>query len=182
MQCDPISPLQFVLVMKYLSRMLKRVSMLPDFKFHPMCKSLKLTHLLFADDLTILCKGNDSSVNRIMEALTHFSNVTGLIANIDKSSIFMAKVDDNTKEQLLDRKGLALGTLPIKYLGLPMPQRNGTILIVICWQRRTHKGSESHIPSSFHMLAGYKSLMQSCSIFITSGAQCSSYLKVFSKK
>lgn len=90
MQGDPISPLLFVIVMEYLSRVLNKMSALPDFRFHPMCKGTKLTHLIFADDLMIFCKGNVSSVSRVMEALTHFSEVTGLVANMDKSSIFLA--------------------------------------------------------------------------------------------
>lgn len=100
-QGDPVSPLLFVIVMKYLSNVLKTMSMLPDFKLHPMCKPLKLTHLIFADDLMVFCKGDDRSVNRIVEALTHFSDVTGLIANMEKSNIFPVGVADNVKQQLL---------------------------------------------------------------------------------
>ncbi|XP_059294807.1 uncharacterized protein LOC132047845 [Lycium ferocissimum] len=86
-------------------RCLKTMSNLPDFRFHPMCKSLQLTHLIFADDLMIFCKGNVSSVSRAMEALAHFSAATGLVANMDKSSIFLAGVDDSTRDQLLARTG-----------------------------------------------------------------------------
>nr|XP_016463101.1 PREDICTED: uncharacterized protein LOC107786164 [Nicotiana tabacum] len=107
-QGDPMSPLLFVLVMEYLSRILKIASRLPDFGYHPMCKPTKLTHISFADDLMLFCKGNVSSVNRLMEALNHFSATTGLIANMDKSSIFLAGIDDNTKEQLLQRTGFVL--------------------------------------------------------------------------
>ncbi|XP_019254086.1 PREDICTED: uncharacterized protein LOC109232821 [Nicotiana attenuata] len=124
-QGNPISPLLFVIVMEYLSKILKTVSMLPDFKYHPpMCKPMKLTHLILADDLIIFCKGNESSVNRIMEALSHFSDVTGLVANMETSSIFMAGIDDSTQEKLLARTSFTFGTLPIKYLGLPIsPQK-----------------------------------------------------------
>lgn len=80
----------FVIVMEPLSRMLKTVSMLPDFKYHPMCKSVKLTHLIFAHDLMIFCKGNENSVNRVMEALNHFINVTRLVANM-KSLVFLSR-------------------------------------------------------------------------------------------
>lgn len=86
-----IFSLLFVLVMEYLSRTLKTISMLPDFKFHPMCKGLQLTHLIFADDF---CKGNVSSVNSVMKVLGHFSKVLGLTANMDKSNIFIAKVKE----------------------------------------------------------------------------------------
>lgn len=119
-QGDSLSPLLVVLVMEYLSRVLKCMRNLPDFKFHPMCKNLKLTHLIFADDLMIFCKGKKESMVRVMEALTHFSEVTGLVANMEKSTIFIAGVDDQTKEQLLTQTGFELGSLPIKYLGLPL--------------------------------------------------------------
>ncbi|XP_047261967.1 uncharacterized mitochondrial protein AtMg01250-like, partial [Capsicum annuum] len=89
-QGGPMSPLLFVLVMEYLSRTLRKMSELPDFRFHPMCKKTKLTHLVFADDLMIFCKGTASSVSRVMEALDHFSKVTGLEANNDKSNIILA--------------------------------------------------------------------------------------------
>lgn len=55
-QGDPMSPLLFVLVMEYLTRLLGKMSEVHDFKFHPMCKASKLTHLIFADDLMIFCK------------------------------------------------------------------------------------------------------------------------------
>lgn len=45
----------------------------------------------------VFCKGNTNSVNRIMEALQYYSKVTGLIANMDKSSMIVAEIDDNVK-------------------------------------------------------------------------------------
>ncbi|KAH0738106.1 hypothetical protein KY290_036811 [Solanum tuberosum] len=108
-QGDPMSPLLFVLVMEYISRTLQNMSMLPDFRYHPMCKKVKLTHLIFADDLMIFCKGNLNSVNRVIEALTHFSVATGLEANLEKSSVFLAGVDEDTQNQILARTGFSVG-------------------------------------------------------------------------
>ncbi|XP_049406369.1 uncharacterized protein LOC125870045 [Solanum stenotomum] len=113
-QGDPASPLLFVLVMEYLSRTLRNMSMLPDFKYHPMCKKVQLTHLIFADDLMIFCKGNLASVSRVMEALAHFSAATGLEANMEKSSVFIAGVDEDTKAHILERTGFSLGEFPIR--------------------------------------------------------------------
>lgn len=56
-QGDPISPLLFVMIIEYLSRVLTKMEQLPDFRFHPMCKKIRLNHLCFADDLMIFCKG-----------------------------------------------------------------------------------------------------------------------------
>lgn len=100
-QGDHMSPLLFVLVMEYLSRTLKTMSNLNDFKLHPMCKTTRLTHLIFADDLMMFCKGNIKVVSRVMEALSHFSEVTGLEANMEKSNIFIAGVDESTKDSIL---------------------------------------------------------------------------------
>ncbi|OIS96144.1 putative ribonuclease h protein [Nicotiana attenuata] len=49
------------MVMEYLSRILKRMSQLPDFRYHPMCKEQQLTGLTFADDLMMFCKGNEAA-------------------------------------------------------------------------------------------------------------------------
>nr|XP_009620294.1 uncharacterized protein LOC104112156 [Nicotiana tomentosiformis] len=123
-QKDPISLLLFVMVMEYLSRILNRMSQLPDFKCHLMCKRQKLSHLIFANDLIIFCKANDSSVKRVMEALHHFSEAYGLVANIDKSHIFIAGVDKETKARIVQMIGFILGNFPIRYLGLPLsPQK-----------------------------------------------------------
>ncbi|WMV40320.1 hypothetical protein MTR67_033705 [Solanum verrucosum] len=62
----------------------------------------------------IFFKGELGSVTRVIEALTHFSKACGLIANMEKSSIFMAGVDDHTKELLLAKTGLSLGSFPFK--------------------------------------------------------------------
>lgn len=45
------------------------MSDLSHFQFHPRCKDLRLTHLCFADDLILCCKGKgDSEVKRVVEA------------------------------------------------------------------------------------------------------------------
>ncbi|XP_047251590.1 uncharacterized protein LOC124886707 [Capsicum annuum] len=125
-QGDPMSPLLFVLVMEYLSRTLMKMSELPDFRFHPMCKRTKFIHLLFADDLMIFCKGTVSSVSRVIEALDHFSKVTGLEANSDKSKV-LKEVDKRCREYLWgssnEKKKISLVAwnttcLPRKYGGL----------------------------------------------------------------
>ncbi|PHU07163.1 hypothetical protein BC332_23652 [Capsicum chinense] len=64
-----------------------------DFQYHPMYYELSL---------------------RVMEALIHLSDVTGLYANMEKSNVFLAGVDENIKEQLLVKIGFALGTFLIR--------------------------------------------------------------------
>ncbi|XP_059294636.1 uncharacterized protein LOC132047635 [Lycium ferocissimum] len=104
-QGDLISPLPFVLVMKYLTRVLKLMSQLPDFLFHPICKKQKLTHLIFADDLMIFCKGKENPVKRIMEAIGHFLAAIELVANSDKSILYVAGINDAIQSRLLEITG-----------------------------------------------------------------------------
>ncbi|KAK6781939.1 hypothetical protein RDI58_019735 [Solanum bulbocastanum] len=130
-QGDPASPLLFVLVMEYFSKTLQTMSGLPDFRFHPMCKKLQLTHLIFVDDLMIFCKGTMASVSRVMEALAHFTAVTDLEANLDKSSIFLARVDKDPKRQILLELVSQLVYFLSSTLAYLFHQRNGPKLTVI---------------------------------------------------
>uniref|UniRef100_A0A1U7XQD5 Uncharacterized protein LOC104236822 n=1 Tax=Nicotiana sylvestris TaxID=4096 RepID=A0A1U7XQD5_NICSY len=125
--------------MEYLSRVLGKMSELPDFRYHPMCKETKLTHLVFADDLMIFCKENLKSIARVMEALQHFSDATGLEANIDKSSMFVAGVDEETMHDMLKITEFTLWTFPIRYLGLPFTSKK--------WNKMDYKQQVDKITS-----------------------------------
>ncbi|XP_016470273.1 uncharacterized protein LOC107792565 [Nicotiana tabacum] len=103
------------------------MSELPDFTY-PMCKALKLTHLIFAYDLMIFCKGDLKSIARVMETLSHFSSTTGLVANVEKTNIYMAVIDAATQEQILARTGFTTGILLSSTLDFPSLSKNGSVL------------------------------------------------------
>ena len=88
-QGDPLSPLLFVITMEYLSRLLHKTNLTKGFKFHPHCKALKLTHLMFANDLIIFSKRNPPTVKLIMIALTIFYDYASLKANMGKSQMLV---------------------------------------------------------------------------------------------
>ncbi|XP_062118795.1 uncharacterized protein LOC133832472 [Humulus lupulus] len=100
-QGDPMSPLLFVLIMEYLTRSLQLAALNSPFRYHPMCKSLKLINLCFADDLLLFCKGSISAVKSVKEVLDEFAAVTGLSINSHKSHIFFGGVSS------LDRSRIA---------------------------------------------------------------------------
>ncbi|XP_060200470.1 uncharacterized protein LOC132628726 [Lycium barbarum] len=57
----------------------------------------------------------------------HFSEVLGLQANLEKSSIYIAGVENDFKEQMLADLHLSLGDLPFKYLGVPLSTKKLSI-------------------------------------------------------
>jgi len=94
-QGDPLSPLIFVLVMEYLSKLFKKASNEQGFKFHPHCKKTKLIHLMFVDDLVVFGAADPRAVQLIMEAFGKFSRSTGLEANTAKSQVVMGGAELN---------------------------------------------------------------------------------------
>lgn len=55
-QGDPLAPYLFVICMEVLTQLLHRASAAREFKYHPKCDKLKLSHLCFAVDLMLLLK------------------------------------------------------------------------------------------------------------------------------
>ncbi|XP_062096245.1 uncharacterized protein LOC133802030 [Humulus lupulus] len=71
-QGDLMSPLLFVIGLEYLSRILVKVAQQTDFKFHPRCESLKLTHLCLADDLLLFSKGDFKAIHLMLRGFQFF--------------------------------------------------------------------------------------------------------------
>ncbi|XP_016506048.1 uncharacterized protein LOC107823861 [Nicotiana tabacum] len=96
-QGDPLSPYQFVLVMEYLTRLLKTLKRDPNFNYHP--------------KYTI-------SVQLLYQCFQDFSKALGFVANADKSSICFGGVHEDKQHEILQILGFVKGTLPVRYLGV----------------------------------------------------------------
>ena len=70
-------------------------------------RSLMVSHLLFADDTLIFCDANIDQMLILCMVLIWFEAVSGLKVNLDKS-------------ELVAVLGCKQGSLPMKYLGLPL--------------------------------------------------------------
>ncbi|KAI9200109.1 hypothetical protein LWI28_002908 [Acer negundo] len=115
------SPYLFVIAMEVLSKILsKRIADSHSFKFHSKCDKIKLSHLCFADDLIMLCHGSPSSAHVLKAAIDEFSLLSGLLANHAKSNIFTSGLSSTTNQQLINLFGYTVGSLPIRYLGIPI--------------------------------------------------------------
>ncbi|XP_020271107.1 uncharacterized protein LOC109846292 [Asparagus officinalis] len=85
-----------------------------------MCGKLKISHLIFADDLLLFAKGDLYSIQKLYQCVKDFSDTTGLEANLDKCSIYFGGVDDAIKTEIKDFLGFSEGAIPFRYLGVPL--------------------------------------------------------------
>jgi len=119
-QGDLLSPLLFVICMEYLSRLLHRVSLEPNFRYHPNCKQLGLTHLMSADDLILFCKTDLATLQHIMNVLHEFHECAGLQANMQKSQMVLGGCSPDLQYKCQQITGLQDSNFPLKYLGVPI--------------------------------------------------------------
>ncbi|XP_019225393.1 PREDICTED: uncharacterized protein LOC109206976 [Nicotiana attenuata] len=119
-QGDPISPLLFVICMEYLTRILNKVADMREFGYHTKCRGIKLNHLCFADDILLFCKGNYQSAMLMLRGLQSFTNASRMTTNAGKSNIFSANMPKQELEDLCEATGYQKGTLPFRYLGVPI--------------------------------------------------------------
>lgn len=126
-QGDPISPLLFVIMMEYMSRLLVKMQQDTDFKFHANCKKMGLSNLTFADDVLLFCRGDTANISLMMNTVNRFSMSTGLVVNPQKCKFFCGGIEDNTKVAIKMMTGFEEGVLPVKYLGVPLTCKRLTI-------------------------------------------------------
>lgn len=109
--------------MEFLSRCLATLETNPNFSYHPMYKRVKLTHLMFANDLLLFCRADYLSVSALMEQFQKFLSCSGLEANEDKCEICFVGVDDHVQQSICDALGMKKGSLPFRYLGVLLASR-----------------------------------------------------------
>ncbi|XP_071692649.1 uncharacterized protein [Rutidosis leptorrhynchoides] len=90
------------------------------FKYHWRCEDVELSHLCFADDLFMFCRGDKQSALILKSALLEFSGVSGLVASMEKSSSFFSNVKPSVKFEISEVLPFVEGSLPIRYLGIPL--------------------------------------------------------------
>ncbi|KAG7578526.1 Reverse transcriptase domain [Arabidopsis thaliana x Arabidopsis arenosa] len=115
-----LSPYLFVICMNVLSHLINKSAAENKFGYHPRCHNILLTHLCFADDLMVFAEGTKRSVESIITIFDEFAKISGLKISLEKSTLFMAGIQQTTQEEILQNFPFEAGTLPVRYLGLPL--------------------------------------------------------------
>lgn len=83
-QGDPLYLLLFTIGMEYMSRCMNTLHHGP----HPRCKSVKLAHLMFVDELLLFRKANTMLVKALYAQFRKFSLNSRIKANPEKCKIY----------------------------------------------------------------------------------------------
>lgn len=113
--------------MNVLSKMIDEAAGKGEIGYHPKCKNIDLTHLCFADDLMVFADGTKKSIEGIVTVFEKFDRMSGLKISMEKSTLFMAGCSVQRKDEISTKFRFADGSLPVRYLGLPLLTKNMTV-------------------------------------------------------
>ncbi|CAA7031134.1 unnamed protein product [Microthlaspi erraticum] len=120
-QGDPLSPYIFILCSEVLSGLCNNAEQngtLPGIKVAK--RSLRVNHLLFADDTMFFCRSDPHSCDELMRIIHKYETASGQKINKEKSAItFSSKTAASTKDRVKIRLGIQKEGGLGKYLGLP---------------------------------------------------------------
>nr|GEU77833.1 hypothetical protein [Tanacetum cinerariifolium] len=120
-QEDPMFPYLFTLVMECFALMMARnVKRSPKFQYHYGCRSIKITHVCFANDLLVLCHGDPVLIKVVRDSIDEFGEFSGLLPNFSKSTIFFGSVNNEIQEDIMRFMPFEKGKLLMKYLGVSL--------------------------------------------------------------
>lgn len=111
-QRNHLSPFLLVLCLKYFSKSLKAVIENSEFNYHPKYENLKISHLIFVDDLMLMSRGDVISIKIIMDCLYSFGAKSGLGANAMKSSLYLARIVGQELEEIQSLANFPKGYIP----------------------------------------------------------------------
>ncbi|KAG7541738.1 Reverse transcriptase zinc-binding domain [Arabidopsis thaliana x Arabidopsis arenosa] len=77
---------------------------------------------MFADDVMVFFDGSLSSLDGISDTMNLFAAWSGLKMNCEKTQLFVAGLEPG-ESSIFSNSGFAIGSLPIRYLGLPLMSR-----------------------------------------------------------
>ena len=121
-----LSPYMYVILNNILSKLLNGAAEAKEFAYHPQCEGVKLTHLSFSDDILVFTEGNATYLIGVLAVMKKFAQMSSLHINVAKSSILVSGSNLQAFLNAASDLGIVVGTLPIRYLGMPLTTKTLT--------------------------------------------------------
>ena len=120
-QGNPLSPFMFLFVVDGLSRLLKNVVNKGELRELKIARSARgISHLLFADDITLFFEANGQQASVVNKAIQVFVRSTGQLVSHEKCSLLFNYVCPVSRmEEVKEVLSVQNCTFEEKYLGLP---------------------------------------------------------------
>lgn len=106
--------------MQIITQMLNEWAREGRLGYHPRCRGPGLTHLTFADNMIIFTDCSEESYRTILDTFNEFYGLSGLRLSPEKSKFFVTGIPQAQANMLATVSGFSIGTLPIRYLGVPL--------------------------------------------------------------
>ncbi|XP_026443907.1 uncharacterized protein LOC113344070 [Papaver somniferum] len=117
-QGDPLSPLIFVLIEDVLSRNLSKLFARRSMHWMVSKKGVAPTHLLFADDILVFCRGNWQSLRNLVDILNIYKMASGQCVNFAKSKFYYGGGSASRAIAISNFLGMERAHFPDRYLGI----------------------------------------------------------------
>jgi hypothetical protein len=118
-QGDPLSPMLFILAMDVLGFLISKAE--NDGLLKPLStRTLQHRVSFYADDVLLFLHLAAEDINITMDILQIFGEVLGLCNNVQKSSVYPIRCDDNERAVVQQLLPCELSDFPCRYLGLPL--------------------------------------------------------------
>jgi hypothetical protein len=117
-QGDPLAPFLFLLVVEGFSGLMRNA--VEGNLFEGFCFGDNVVMLQYADDTICIGKPSVQNLWTLKAVLRGFEMVSGLKINFSKSALIGVNVNEDFMEMACDFLNCSRGSLPFKYLGLPV--------------------------------------------------------------
>ncbi|KAL0285569.1 UNVERIFIED_CONTAM: hypothetical protein Sangu_2773000 [Sesamum angustifolium] len=123
-QGDPISPALFIIAAEAFSKGLNPLfNENPDMYYQTKCE-VKLSHLSYADDIILFTNCKEAGLNKLMQFLRKFEDLSGQQINHAKSAFIPGKKANLIGHRIKNITGFSMKALALTYLGAPLYKGN----------------------------------------------------------
>jgi hypothetical protein len=118
-QCDPLSPMLFILIMDVLGHMISKAE--EEGMLQPLARrALQHQISLYADDVVLFLCPEAADIAITMDILRLFAVASGLETNLQKSNVLPIRCEDHNLEVIQQQLPCVVADFLCKYLGLPL--------------------------------------------------------------